>query len=403
MPSLKKGLAGLLAGIAAVAIITGIAAAQSNSKPKVPKEKQLDRDVQFTRDPVTGEVKVIPARTRPVPGSPPPGGDVPHAIRSQVTLVQASCSAVATDGTSLRGLVQSDFRVSADSAPQAVAHFDASTEPAHMVLLLDASPSEYRSLENMKDAARALSAELSPKDEVAVVAFAGHPHLLLPFSTDRALLEEALAKVELMRGIEESGSNIYGSVFLTAEELLSGPRSPTGRKAIILLSDGQDSGLKLSWDPASMLPPPGGANYLTFEDVIRRLAAFGVEVFAISTENRPAGMTKQWLAARRAATLISKDSRRLEIPAYTIYLAELVRRAGGALYFLREGGTLSAVYARIAAELRTEYTLGFYPDGNVARPGWHALQFDFSTPREHSGDELNCRPAYYIPASPQTP
>ena len=384
---------------AALALAFLIAGTYAQSKPKLPKEKQLDRDIKFTRDPATGEVEPVPARSRAsstpdaVPGASPP------AIRSQVTLVQAACSALDAAGNSLRGLVQADFNLAADSVPQTIAHFDASTEPAHIILLLDASPSEYRALENMKEAARSLSTELSAQDEVAVVAFAGHTHLLLPFSTDRTLLAEALAKVELMRGGEEVGSSIYGSLFLAAQELFSGASSPGGRKAIILLSDGQDTSLKLSWDPKSMYPPPAGANFLTFEDVIRRLAASGVEVFAISTENRPRGMTAQWLASRRNSSLIAPDSRRLEIPPYTIYLAELVRRSGGALYFLGEIGRLGEVYARIAAELRTQYTLGFYPDGNVARPGWHALQLDWSAPQAHAGAQLDCRPSYYVPAS----
>lgn len=371
----------------------------AQAKPKLPKEKQLDRDVQFTRDPANGEVRVVPAHSKASEAPAHVEENAPHAIRSEVSLVQAGCSAVEEGGTFVRSLTQSDFTLRADSAPQGIAHFDASTEPAHIVLLLDASPSEYHALENMKASARALSAQLSPQDEVAVVAFAGHPHLLLPFSTDRTLLEEALTKVELMRNIEEIGSNIYGSVFLAADELLSGPHSPSGRKAIILLSDGQDTGLKLSWDPASMFPPPGGANFLTFEDVVRELAATGTEVFAISTENRPKGMTAAWLEAHRGTTLIARDSRRLEIPSYTIYLAELVRRAGGGLYFLREIGALSDVYARIAAELRTEYTLGFYPDGKVGSAGWHQLQIGLTKPQTRGTLELNCRPSYYIPAS----
>jgi VWFA-related protein len=374
--------------------------AHGQSKAKLPKPKQLDRDIQFTRDAVTGEVKTVPViRGKTASAEPPPEHSSP-AIRSEVRLVQASCSALGADGSSMRDLAQTDFRLAADARPQEITSLDASTEPAHIVLLLDASPSEYRSLENMKSAVRALAAELSAKDEAAVVAFAGHTHLLLPFSTDRALLEQAVGRVQLLRNTEETGSSIYGSMFLAARELFTGARARGGRKAVILLTDGQDTSLKLSWDPAAMFPPAGGANFLTFEDVIRELASSGIETFAISTENRPAAMTSQWLAERRGATLISKDSRRLEIPAYTIYLAELVRRAGGALYFLREIGTLSDVYRRIASELRTEYLLGFYPDETASKAGWHQLQVQLASKYASAGANLSCRPAYYVPASP---
>ena len=373
--------------------------AHAQSKAKLPKAQQLDRDIQFTRDPVTGEVKTVPVNRGKSASAERPPEHVSPGIRSDVRLVEASCSAVGADGSSLRNLAQADFRLAADSTPQEIASLDSSTEPAHIVLLLDASPSEYRSLENMKSAVRALAAELSAKDEAAMVAFAGHTYMLLPFSTDRALLEQAVGRVQLLRNAEETGSNIYGALFLAARELFTGAQARGGRKAVILLTDGQDTSLKLSWDPASMFPPAAGANFLTFEDVIRELASAGVEMFAISTENRPAAMTPQWLAARQRATLISQDSRRLEIPAYTIYLGELVRRAGGALYFLREIGTLSDVYRRIASELRTEYLLGFYPDQAASNAGWHQIQVQLAPKFASAGANLSCRPAYYVPAS----
>jgi VWFA-related protein len=253
----------------------------------------------------------------------------------------------------------------------------------------------------VKAAARALTAELSPRDQVAVIAFAGHPHMLAPFTSDRKQLDAALEKIELMRTVEETGSNIYGSVYLTAQRLFTGPKAPAGRKAILLLTDGQDSGLGLSWNPASMFPPTGAlANRLTFEDVVRELATSGVEVFIASTENRPPGMTNAWFSAHDAKTLINEDSRTMGIPAYTIFLAELVRRAGGGLYFLRESGTLSEVYRRIGAALHTEYTLGFYPSAGADARGWHNLHITFSDGPAHPNARLDCRPSYYI-AAPQ--
>jgi len=368
---------------------------------KSEREQQLDKNLEYLRDPVTGELRAVPRHS--------PAGDSQSSnlsnggavIRSQVSLVEIGCSAVSAQGEPIRNLSLQDFHLAADGQQQKLEHFDASTEPAHLALVLDASPSEFHSLSDMKVAARTLAAELSPRDQVAVVAFAGHPHILMPFSTDRKQLEAALGKIELMRAVEETGSNIYGSVYLAAERLFTGPKAPRGRKAILLLTDGQDSGLGLSWNPASMFPPTGvNANRLTFEDVVRQLAISGIEVFVASTENRPSGMTTAWFSAHGAKTLVNEDSRTMGIPAYTIFLAELVRRAGGGLYFLRESGTLSEVYRRIGATLSTEYTLGFYPSPGADTHGWHSLNIAFSDPTTHPNARLDCRPSYYI-AAPQ--
>ncbi|MFZ0818712.1 MAG: VWA domain-containing protein [Candidatus Acidiferrales bacterium] len=371
---------------------------QATSAPKQAKPQQLDKDIEYVRDPETGELRVVPKR--PAPNAAPT--DAMHsgfAIRSRVNLVEVSCSVIPTAGEPLLNLSREDFQLSADGVPQPLSHFDTSTEPAHIALVLDASPSEFHSLSEMKSAARALASELSPRDEVAVVAFAGHPHLLLPFSTDRKQLETSLGSIELLRAVEETGSNIYGSVYLTAQRIFTGPHAPMGRKAIVLLTDGQDSGLALNWNPASMFPRRDGkANYLTFEDVVRELATTGIEVFVVSTENRPANVTEAWLAAHSKMTIISDASRTMGIPAYTAFLAEFVRRAGGQLYFLREIGTLSDVYRRIAVALRTEYTLGFYPSAPASVHGWHSVAVQFSKPEAQPGARLDCRPNYYIPA-----
>lgn len=383
----------------------GPAWAQTSAPQKLPPAKQIDKDTEYLRDPVTGELRLAPKHSD-VAGAAPPAtkSSGPITIRTQVRLVEIGCSALGGDGAPLRNLALHDFQLATDGETQSLVHLDTSTEPAHIALVIDASPSEFHSLDEMRAAARSLGRELSPRDEVAVVAFAGHPHILLPFSNDRKLLEASIGRVQLLRAVEETGSNIYGSVYLTAQRLFTGPHAPVGRKAILLLTDGQDSGLGLSWNPSSMLPVAGvNANRLTFEDVVRTLAGSGIEMFVISTENRPKGMSEAWLAAHSQVSLISEESRKMEIPAYTAFLAELVRRAGGTLYFLRETGTLSEVYSRIAATLRTEYMLGFYPSPSVDKPGWHSVTIGFSKPDAdhpaYPGARLDCRPSYYVPFS----
>ena len=83
----------------------------------------------------------------------------------------------------------------------------------------------------MRGAARALSENLSPADEISVVSFSSAAHLLLPFSRNRALLDRAIDSRYLAQVENSSESKIYQSVFFTARELFQGR---TGRKAIVL-------------------------------------------------------------------------------------------------------------------------------------------------------------------------
>jgi VWFA-related protein len=376
-----------LAGVALVAW----SAASQQKPPKLPKPRQLDSDVRFERDAATGELKQ--GGTRAFASRPEEAGTA-HAIRVKVNLVEVGVNVIRADGDPARGLIGDDFRLFEDQAEQKVAFFDASTLPAHVAIVIDASPSVLRESEDMKQSARMLVEALSRQDEVAVAEFSAHTYLLLPFSSDRTAPERAISEVDVRKLFPDTGgSNIYEAVYLVASELF---RDRMGRKAIILLTDGQDSGLGLSWDPSSMRPHPGAQNNrLTFEDVARKLAAEGVELYVISTQNRPKGMTPEWLAAHQDTTLITPNVRDLGMPNYTLFLAEMVRRAGGQIYFLRELGTLGEAYRRIAESLTTQYTLGYYPSKGAGQPGWHSLHVEL---KNSPGARITHRVSYYSPA-----
>jgi hypothetical protein len=215
----------------------------------------------------------------------------------------------------------------------------------------------------------------------------------------REQIRRAVARVDVRELLGDTGgSNIYEAVYLAAKELFPGR---TGREAILLLTDGQDSGLGLTYDPASAAPEPGRpADRLTFDDVARTLAAQDIQVFAVSTETRPKVMTAEWIEDHRVATILSPNARTLDIPPYTLYLAELVRRAGGQLYFLRESATMADTFRKIAERIRAEYTLGFYPaqssGGAGASPGWHSLRVEMV---DQPGARVANRAAYYVPAT----
>ena len=124
------------------------------------------------------------------------------------------------------------------------------------------------------------------------------------------------------------------------------------------------------------------------------LAREDIQVFAVSTENRPKVMTPEWLANHQNETLASRAVSDLGVPTYTLYLAELVRRAGGQVYFLREMPTMADTFRRIAAKIRAEYTLGFYPSAEAAgaggpadRTGRHELRV-----ADPGAKRCNCEP-----------
>lgn len=381
--------------LACVSLAYGVHAAQ---KERLPRPRQLDSGITWKRDPATGELRAVVKggmeQDLP-PGAAQPGSG---AIRVVTQMVPVTCSVSTADGTSVPGLKAADFRVFEDGIEQHISYFEASTEPASVALVLDASPSVLPDSQEMKLAADALIDALAPLDQGAVVDFSAHTYLQTPFTDVREIIRRAVARVDVRELLGDTGgSNIYEAVYLTARELF---RGRTGRKAIVLLTDGEDSGLGLTLDPASESPEPGRPNdRLTFDDVARALAAEDIQIFAVSTENRPKVMTPEWLAAHRDVTLVTRDTRRLGIPPYTLYLAEMVRRSGGQLYFLRESKSVSGTFHKIAERIRAEYTLGYYRAQSSAAPhkaGWHRLRVEVAG---RAGVGVTHRAAYYVPAS----
>jgi Ca-activated chloride channel homolog len=381
-------------------VCAGGLASQTKKTTKLPR--RLDQGIRWHRDPVTGELHATAA-----------GGTVgaaasdtltaPRAMRVRTQVVAVTCIVSTPDGAAVPGLRREDFRIFDDGVERPISYFDASTQLASVALVIDASPSVLRDSDEMKQAADALIGALAPLDQAAVVDFSAHTYLQLGFSDVREQIRRAVARVDVRELLGDTGgSNIYEAVYLAAHELFPGR---TGRKAIVLLTDGQDSGLSLTLDPASAAPGPGRpADQLTFDDVARILAEQDIQVFAVSTENRPKVMTPDWLAAHEGSTLINASARTSGIPPYTLYLAELVRRAGGQLYFLRETETMADTFHKIAEKIRAEYTLGFYPaesasGGGVTGtgPGWHSLRVEVA---DQPDARVSHRAAYYVPAQP---
>ena len=368
--------------------------AQHKKAAKLPVE--LDRGLRWHREPATGEIRATTAMG-PAAGATL-GGDIDaHAMRVRTQMVPVTCIVSTADGGTLPGLGRGEFHIFADGVEQPISYFDASAQPASVALVIDASPSVLRDSQEMKRAADALVDALAPLDESAVVDFSEHTFLQASFSDVRELTRRAVTRIDVRALLGDTGgSNVYEAVFLAARLF----RGRTGRKAILLLTDGQDSGLGLTLNPASAAPGPGrAADRLTFDDVARLLAQQDIQVFAVSTENRPKIMTADWLAAHENETLVTSSVRAQGIPAYTLYLAELVRRVGGQLYFLREANTMADTFRKIAERIRAEYTIGFYPGAGPeegrALPGWHSLRVEIpDQPRAR----IMHRSAYYVPA-----
>ena len=154
-----------------------------------------------------------------------------------------------------------DFQVLEDSKPQTIKYFTAESNlPLTLGILIDTSGSQIRVLDMEKEVGGAFLRQiLTDKDEAYVMDFDVQSELIQDYTRDVRLLQAALNKVKINSGVSSGsgipglgqgpvpihnspGTVLYDAVYLSANEMLA---KEVGRKAMILLTDGEDEGSKL--------------------------------------------------------------------------------------------------------------------------------------------------------------
>jgi VWFA-related protein len=275
--------------------------------------------------------------------------------RARVTLVQVYATVRDQQGQHIMDLDKKDFTVLEAGRPQEIAVFSAERKPANLVLLLDTSTSmsQDEKLDTAQRAAIGFVEALEPSDSAALLAFSDVPRILQERTSSKEVLRPAILSTTA-----KGGTALYDAI-LAAVDLLKGIE---GKKAIILLSDGRDE----SVDGLG----PGSVH--TFEDALDGVLRSETAVYAIGTgeklEEQPDFNHRRTLG---------------EI------LDTLSSRSGGRAYFVRKASKLGDAYRRIEDELRHQYTLAYYPAGDVA--GWRPIQVKVSRPRA----KVTARDGYY--------
>jgi Ca-activated chloride channel homolog len=254
-----------------------------------------------------------------------------------VALIELYVAAVDRQNRPVPGLAAADFRVLEEGRPQEVRRFEEVRDlPLAVGVVLDTSGSMESSLAEAQAAANEfLRRVVGPGDAAFAVAFADVPQLLAAPTDDVDAVADALA------GLRANGYTVLHDALVTALYYFRGLE---GQKALVLLSDGDDTASGVPW-----------------KDALEYARRMNAAVYTIGL-----GVGSLDLSIRRK-------------------LEELAQSTGGRSFFIRQAAELDAVYDEIEAELRSRYLLAFSserprdpaaPDGDfrrveveVSRPG----------------------------------
>jgi VWFA-related protein len=182
-------------------------------------------------------------------------------LKVNVNVVQLFFNVKDKHGALIPNLTKDDFEIFENTAPQTIKYFTAETNlPLTLGILIDASGSQRNVLDMEKEVGGAfLKQILTDKDESFVISFDVTVDLLQDFTRDVHRLQNALNKAKINTGFTSgtplpgsggepipirnpAGTLLYDAVYLSAHDMLS---KEVGRKAMILLTDGQDEGSRL--------------------------------------------------------------------------------------------------------------------------------------------------------------
>lgn len=245
------------------------------------------------------------------------------AIRLGTDLVLLDVTVVDPSNRPVMDLTKDNFLVTEDKALQKVEFFSREKVPISVVFTIDTSGSMRAKLDTVIKACVNLVKETQPGDEMAVVEFKDQPELLEEFTMD------AQDVVYTLQGLVASRQTaVLDALYLSAE--YASKEAKNRRKAVILVTDGLDNN-----------------SYYKFGEVVDRLRERDAQVYLIgyiSDLDRGGGLF--------GSTQYEKAEKLLK---------KLANETGGRAFFPKELGETHAIAEQISTDLRTQYSIGYYP------------------------------------------
>jgi len=311
-----------------------------------------------------------------VPAQKP--ADQDEVIRTDTDLTNLLFNATDKNNRFITTLRQEDIRVLEDGVPQTLFTFQRETDrPLSIAFLIDVSISEERTLSEEKAAARTFIESIirSNKDQAAIIPFEGYAHLEQPLTNDLLRVYRALENVEVaapsylgsgpvIAGIasrpggapppEEGSTAIWDAVALTSRNILA-PVGGQRRRAVILLTDGQDTSSRLERNQA-------------IDETIEADAV----VYAIGIgDKRYEGVDKGGLN-------------------------KIAERTGGRAFFPKREDDLKAAFAQIEEELRSQYLLAYSSTNKKHDGRYRKMSVEVVNPELRKEQlRLRYRPGYF--------
>jgi len=285
------------------------------------------------------------------------------------------------NGRLVNDLTRKDFRVYENDSEQPLSDLALRQVPVDVILMVDASSSVANNLDDFRRAAEGFAERLADDDRLSLIKFDDRVELLQDWTKSRFQLRRALGRIE-----PGMFTRFNDALLLAAREQFGNTKS---RRAIIVLSDGIDS----------------GRGTATLEAAVQALLRSQISVYVVSN-------TEIARAAKRAEldqltggsdsavrfNQLRIDDLRTGLKVLDLseqMLAQLTATTGGKLYKPQSFAGLESTYAEVAEELRHQYALYYTPLNKTRDGGFRRVRVQMTNPAYQG----HTRVGYFAPKS----
>lgn len=282
--------------------------------------------------------------------------DDSEVIKVDTEIVSVPVKVLDRSGRFIGGLTKENFTVFEDGVQQDIEYFSNEQQPFTVALVLDMSYSAKFKAEEIQAAALAFINQLRPNDKVMVISFDSDIYIQCEPTNDRKVLQAAVRRTRIFYG-----TSLYDTMDLVINQKL---KKITGRKAIVLFSDGVDTSSTKAHDLINL------SDALELDALIYPIE-YDTFTEVQSMKNKPVieqpkiiiqpGGKSPTQTSGGVGVMNDKGTTLAEYEKARAYLNELANRTGGRLYKASTIANLSDAFSRIASELREYYSIGYYP------------------------------------------
>jgi VWFA-related protein len=295
-----------------------------------------------------------------------------QTLKVQTNLVNVFVTARDKKNSVLTDLKQDDFKVFEDGVEQKIAFFSKDMNlPITLAILIDTSGSMQNILGAEQEAAsRFLKTVLRKKDEALVISFDFDVNLLADFTEDPEVLERGIHRATISAvssgGVftpgtvpqgQNGGTDLYDAVYLACHDELA---TEAGRKGVIVLSDAEDTGSKVSLKDA--------VESAQRSDAVIHFLRLSDEPFYYQM-----GMSYGGSSVAR----------------------QMADETGGREIEIKSEKNLEAAFALISEELRSQYVVGYYPSNPKHDGTFRKIKVQVARP----DTKILARKGYYAPVN----